>query len=98
MAGITDTSNMKDEEPRHPAGTKRSGSEVIGAPTFEVCNGIDNHAHVKNPREIILEANHRRRHDKRLLDYNDLVLKWITNHLLASVIFFDVPYIVALLT
>ncbi len=71
MAGITDTSNMKDEEPRHPAGTKRSGSEVIGAPTFEVCNGMDNHAHVKNPRELILEANHRRRHDNRLLYYND---------------------------
>jgi hypothetical protein len=32
------------------------------------------------------------------LYYNDIVLEWITNHLLASVIFFDVALIVPLLT
>jgi hypothetical protein len=98
MAGSADTANMKDEGPRHLAGTKRRGSEVIAAPTFEVCNGMDNHRHVKNPKELIQEAKNRRRHDNRLLYYNDIVLEWITNHLLASVIFFDVALIVPLLT
>jgi hypothetical protein len=98
MAGSADTANMKDEGPRHLAGTKRRSSEVIAAPTFEVCNGTDNHGHVKNPKELIQEAKNRRRHDNRLLYYNDIVLEWITNHLLASVIFFDVALIVPLLT
>src|SRR5260370_42335306 len=89
---------MKDEGPRHQPETKRPGSEAIAAPTFEVCNGMDNHGHVKNPKDLIQEANNRLRHDNRLLYYNDIVLEWITNHLLASVIFFDVALIVPLLT
>ena len=40
MDGSADTANMKDEGPRHLAGTKRRGIEVIAAPTFEVCNGM----------------------------------------------------------
>jgi len=67
-------------------------------PTLEVGNGMDNHAHVKHPKELIQEANNRRRRDKRLLYYNDIVLDWITNHVLASVIFFDIALIVPLLT
>src|SRR5258708_12181674 len=98
MAGSADTANMKDEGPRHLEGTKRRSSEVIAAPTFEVCNGMDNHAHVKNPKELIQEAKNRGRRDNRLLYYNDIVLEWITNHLLASVIFFDIALIAPLLT
>jgi hypothetical protein len=99
MDGSADIANMKDEEPRHLAGTKRRGSEAAAAaPTFEVCNGMDNHGHVRNPKELIQEANNRLRHDNRLLYYNDVVLEWITNHVLASVIFFDVALIVPLLT
>src|SRR5260370_39288017 len=98
MAGSADTANMNNEGPRHVAGTKRCGIEVIAAPSFEVCNGMDNHVHVKNPKELIQEANNRLRHANRLLYYNDIVLEWITNHLLASVIFFDVALIVPLLT
>ena len=98
MVGSADTATMKDEGPRHQPGTKRRGSEAIAAPTFEVCNGMDNHGHVKNPKDLIQEANNRLRHDNRLLYYNDIVLEWITNHLLASVIFFDVALIVPLLT
>jgi hypothetical protein len=98
MAGSADTANMKDEGPRHLEGTKRRSSEVIAAPTFEVCNGMDNHAHVKNPKELIQEAKNRGRRDNRLLYYNDIVLEWITNRLLASVIFFDIALIVPLLT
>src|SRR5260370_12574947 len=97
MVGSADTANMKDEGPRHPAGTKRRSSEVIAAPTFEVCNGTDNHGHVKNPKELIQEAKNRRRHNNRLLYYNDIVLEWITNHLLASLIFFALALISPLL-
>src|SRR5260370_27531477 len=90
MAGSADTANMKDEGPRHLEGTKRRSSEDIAAPTFEVCNGMDNHAHVKNPKELIQEAKKRGRRANRLLYYTDIVLEWITHHLLASVIFFDI--------
>src|SRR5258708_38664200 len=79
MAASADTANMKDEGPRHLAGAKRCGIEVIAAPTLEVWNDMDNHAHVKHPKELIQEANNRRRRDNRLLYYNDVVLEWITN-------------------
>src|SRR5260370_10276397 len=59
---------------------------------------MDNHAHVRHPKELIQEAKNRRRRDKRLLYYNDIVLDWITNHVLASVILFDIALIVPLLT
>ena len=65
MAGSADTANMNNERPRHLAGTKRCGIEVIAAPTFKVCNGMDNHVHVKNPKELIQDAKNRRRHDNR---------------------------------
>ena len=65
MAGGVDTANMNNEEPRHLAGTKRSGTEVIVAPIFEVCNRMDNHAHVKNPKELVQEAKNRGRRDNR---------------------------------
>ena len=59
---------------------------------------MDTHAHVRHPRELIQEAKNRRRRDDRLLYYNDIVLEWITNHVLASVILFDIALIVPLLT
>src|SRR5260221_11221690 len=98
MAGSADTANMKDEGPRHLEGTKRRSSEVIAAPTFEVCNGMGNHAHVKNPKKLIQEDKNRGRRDNRLLYYNDIVLEWITNHLLPSAIFFDLALIRSLPT
>jgi hypothetical protein len=52
MDESADTANMNNEGPRHLAGTKRCGIEAIAAPTFEVCNGMDNHVHVKNPKEF----------------------------------------------
>ena len=97
MGGGADTANMNNDGPRHLAGTNRTGTEVIVAPIFEVCNRMDNHTHVKNPKELMQEAKNRRSHDNRFLYYNDIVLEWITNHLLASVIFFDVALIVPLL-
>jgi hypothetical protein len=59
---------------------------------------MDKHAHVRHPKELIQEAKNRRRRDNRLLYYNDIVLEWITNHVLASVILFDIALIVPLLT
>ena len=59
---------------------------------------IDKHAHVRHPKELIQEAKNRRRRDNRLLYYNDIVLEWITNHVLASVLLFDIALIVPLLT
>src|SRR5216683_7926455 len=71
-----------DEEARHLARAKN----------------MPKHAHVKHPNELIQEAKNRRRRDNRLAYYNDLVLEWITNHVLASVILFDIALIVPLLT
>jgi hypothetical protein len=62
------------------------------------CNDMDKHAHVKHPKEFTQEVKTRMRRDNRLLYYNDIVLEWITNHVLASVVFFDIAIIVPLLT
>jgi hypothetical protein len=59
---------------------------------------MNQHARVRHPRELVQEAKARRRRDNKLLYYNDVVLEWITNHVLASVILFDIALIVPLLT
>jgi hypothetical protein len=59
---------------------------------------MHNHPHVRRPKELLQEAKDRRRREHRLLYYNDIVLEWITNHVLASVILFDIALIVPLLT
>ena len=59
---------------------------------------MHNHAHVRHPKEVIQEAKDTRRRQHKLLYYNDIVLEWITNHVLASVILFDIALIVPLLT
>ena len=59
---------------------------------------MDKHFHVRHPREVIQEKRNARRRENKLLYFNDIVLEWITNHVLASVILFDVALIVPLLT
>src|SRR5438477_1475730 len=59
---------------------------------------MHNHAHVRHPKEVVQEAKDRRCREHKLLYYNDVVLEWITNHVLASVILFDIALIVPLLT
>jgi len=59
---------------------------------------MHNHAHVRHPKELVQGAKDRRRREHRLVYYNDIVLEWITNHVLASVILFDIALIVPLLT
>ena len=56
------------------------------------------HAHVRHPKEVIQEAKDRKRREHEFFYYNDIVLEWITNHVLASVILFDIALIVPLLT
>jgi hypothetical protein len=59
---------------------------------------MHNHPHVRHPKELVQEAKDRKRREHRVLYYNDIVLEWITNHVLASVILFDIALIVPLLT
>jgi len=56
------------------------------------------HSHVKHPNEI-LEAHHDEhvRKANRILYTNEVILEWVTNHVLASVILFDIALIVPLL-
>ena len=56
------------------------------------------HVRVRHPKELLQEARERRRSQHKLLYFNDVVLQWITNHVLASVILFDIALIVPLLT
>lgn len=53
-----------------------------------------NHPQVKHPTEL-LEAD--RANQNQALRWNDAVVTWLTNHILASVIMFDIAFIVPLL-
>ena len=55
------------------------------------------HPHVRRPKELLQAARQQKRRQNLLLYYNDLVLEWITNHILASIILFDGALIVPLL-
>src|SRR3989442_13217582 len=59
---------------------------------------MDNQDHVRHSKEIVQEAKDRINREHKLLYYNVLLLKSITNHVLASVILFDIALIVPLLT
>jgi hypothetical protein len=72
-APAPESRNFQFEKPIPGSNSVRS----IAAPTFEGGNGMGNHTHVKNPKELTQEAKNRRRHDNRFLYYNDVVLEWI---------------------
>lgn len=55
------------------------------------------HAHVRNPKELLRERKQVKRRDNKVLYYNDLVLEWVTNHVLGSVLLFDIALTVPLL-
>jgi hypothetical protein len=59
---------------------------------------MEKHPHVRHPRELVREIKNARRRQNKLLYFNDVVLAWITNHVLASVLLFDIALIVPLLT
>ncbi|HSX00694.1 MAG TPA: hypothetical protein VLF67_00490 [Candidatus Saccharimonas sp.] len=55
------------------------------------------HAHVRHPRELLASRRQTAKRQNRVLYINDLILTWITNHVLASVVLFDIALIVPLL-
>jgi hypothetical protein len=54
--------------------------------------------HVPHPKEILARKRLARKQQSRLLFTNGRVVDWITNHILASVILFDIAFIVPLMT
>jgi hypothetical protein len=56
------------------------------------------HIHVKNPKDLLKQARLIRWKENKVLYINNLFLEWVTNHVLASVILFDIALIVPLLT
>ena len=59
---------------------------------------MNQHAHVRHPREVLIKAKDEVKKNNRILYLNDIILTWITNHVLASVLLFDIALIVPLLT
>ena len=59
---------------------------------------MNSHKHVRHPQEILDKAKTEKRRENRVMYFNDVILEWITNHVLASVVLFDIALIVPLLT
>ena len=58
---------------------------------------MEPHSHVRHPKELLEKAKRERKRISRILYYNDLLLEWITNHVLASVLLFDIALVVPLI-
>jgi hypothetical protein len=59
---------------------------------------LEPHAHVRHPQEILQKAKQEKRQQhSSLYNHNDTLLDWVTNHVLASVVLFDIALIVPLL-
>ena len=56
------------------------------------------HIHVRHPKEILQKTKQEKKRDNHALYINDTILEWVTDHVLASVVLFDVALIVPLLT
>lgn len=54
------------------------------------------HNKVRHPKEI-LNAKKAAKSANRAYYYNDIILEWVTNHVLASVLLFDIALIVPLM-
>lgn len=55
------------------------------------------HDHVRHPDDILKQAEQAKKQTNKVLYVNDLILEWITNHVLASVVLFDIALIVPLI-
>lgn len=55
------------------------------------------HVHVRHPKELLHEKRQARKRNNVVLYYNDVVLEWVTNHVLGSVVLFDIALTVPLL-
>lgn len=58
----------------------------------------DAHSHVPHPKDILDRKQREKEKQTPLLAANAHLVEWITNHILASVILFDIAFIVPLLT
>ena len=58
---------------------------------------VEPHARVRHPNEILRQARREKERENRFSYANGVVVEWITNHILASVILFDIAFIVPLL-
>jgi hypothetical protein len=56
------------------------------------------HNQVRHPKEILKAQKEKEKQENKALYINDKLLEWITDHVLASVILFDIALIVPLLT
>jgi|SRR5579884_2473137 len=59
---------------------------------------MNNHDKVRHPKELLAHRREVKKKENRLYYINDLALEWVTNHVLASVLLFDVALIVPLIT
>ena len=60
---------------------------------------MKSHDHVRHPAEILQQAKaDKKRRENKFMYANDLMLEWITNHVLASIWLFDIALIVPLIT
>ena len=57
---------------------------------------MQSHAHVRHPKELLRERRSVRKRNHKVLYYNGLVLEWVTDHILGSVVLFDIALIVPL--
>jgi hypothetical protein len=55
------------------------------------------HQHVRHPKDILQAKKLAKKNSNIIFYLNDVILLWITNHVLASVILFDIALIVPLL-
>ena len=58
---------------------------------------MQRHSHVRHPKELLQEKKNAVKAQSKFLYFNDMVLGWITDHILASVVLFDAALIVPLL-
>ena len=58
---------------------------------------MKSHPHVRHPQEILQQKKDKIKQENKALYVNDVMLGWITNHVLASVILFDIALIVPLI-
>jgi hypothetical protein len=58
---------------------------------------LHTHTHVRHPDEILAKTKADKKRENKVLYVNDVILEWITDHVLASVLLFDVALTVPLL-
>mgnify|MGYP001546645009 CR=1 FL=1 len=57
---------------------------------------MEKNEHVRLPKEVLAVRQQAVKQDRKLLYANGRLIEWITNHLLASVILFDIAFVVPL--